>query len=233
MHKFLITVFLISFLPNLATAAPQKQNFNWAKTQLIKIYKDNPEQQTFYCGCDFSFTGKKGIVDFASCGYKVRKDENRGSRIEWEHVMPAHNFGSQLQCWQEGGRKNCAKVEMFNVMEGDLHNIRPSIGEVNGDRSNYGFSQFTKQFNQYGQCQSAVDFKNKRFQPRDSVRGVIARTYFYMSEQYNIRLSKQDKQLMTAWDKTYPPSEWECQRNLIIEKIQGNDNQFISKQCNY
>ena len=29
----------------------------------------------------------------------------------------------------------------------------------------------------------------------------------------------------------YPPEQWECDRNRQIEKIQGNDNKFISEQC--
>ncbi|WP_392564300.1 endonuclease [Orbus wheelerorum] len=226
MKKSLIALILIPFL---ATSA--QQNFNYAKVQLIKIYQSNPAQKEFYCDCDFNFNGKKGVVDLDSCGYQARKNQNRAERIEWEHVMPAENFGRQLQCWKQGGRKNCKKDTAFNKMEGDMHNLQPSIGEVNGDRSNYSYSLFTKIFNQYGQCQSAVDFKYRQFQPRDEIRGMIARTYFYMSGKYNISLSKQSKQLMTAWDKMYPPNRWECERNKLIKQIQGNDNQFITEQC--
>lgn len=226
MKKILIALLLIPFLVNSA-----QQNFNWAKTQLVKIYKNNPEQTTFYCGCDFNFEGKKGIVDLNRCGYKARKNQNRAERIEWEHVMPAENFGRHLQCWRDGGRKNCKKDKIFNQMEGDLHNLQPSIGEVNGDRSNYGYSQFTKTYNQYGQCPSAVDFKSRKFHPREKIRGFIARTYFYMSYKYKINLSKQDNQLMSAWDKMYPPDKWECNRNKLIETIQGSDNKFITNQC--
>ena len=211
--------------------AISKQNFNTAKTHLVKIYKETPEQTTFYCGCNFSFDGKKGSIDFSQCGYKPRKNEQRASRIEWEHVMPAENFGRHLQCWQEGGRKGCKQDAIFNAMEGDLHNLQPAIGEVNGDRSNYRYSQFTKEFSQYGQCQSAVDFKARVFQPRQQIRGVIARTYFYMQNKYNINLSDSDNKLMLAWNEMYPPKQWECDRNRQIEKIQGNDNKFISEQC--
>lgn len=226
MKKYLISILLLPFFCYSA-----QQNFNNAKTQLIKIYKNNPEQKEFYCGCDFSFTGKKGIVDLNSCDYQARKNQTRAERIEWEHVMPAENFGRHLQCWKEGGRKNCKKDATFNQMEGDMHNLQPSIGEVNGDRSNYGYTLFTQTFNQYGQCQTAVDFKARRFQPRDEIRGVIARTYFYMSDKYKINLSKQDKQLMSAWDKMYPPSKWECTRNQLIQDLQGNDNKFITTSC--
>ena len=45
------------------------------------------------------------------------------------------------QCWQEGGRKNCIKTDaVFKKMEADLYNLKPAIGEVNGDRSNYQFA---------------------------------------------------------------------------------------------
>ena len=71
----------------------------------------------------------------------------RASCIECEHVMPAENFGRHLQCWRNGGRKECKKDVTFNTIKGDLHNLQPSIDEVNGDRSNYRYSQFTKTFN--------------------------------------------------------------------------------------
>ena len=116
-------------------------------------------------------------------------------------------------------------------MEEDLHNLQPSIDEVNGDRSNYRYSQFTKTFNQYGQCKTAVDFKQRQFQPREEIRGTIARTYFYMQDKYNINLSDAQSKLMTAWDNEYPPDEWECERNKQIERIQGNANRFITEKC--
>ncbi|MFQ0995777.1 endonuclease, partial [Gilliamella sp. BG2] len=172
-----------------------------------------------------------GVVDFGKCGYKPRKNLNRASRIEWEHVMPAENFGRHLQCWRDGGRKACKKDVTFNKMEGDMHNLQPAIGEVNGDRSNYRYSLFTDMFDQYGQCKTAVDFKERKFQPRDEIRGMIARTYLYMSDKYKINLSNQEEKLMTAWDKMFPPEKWECERNQQIKQIQGNDNRFITQQC--
>lgn len=208
-----------------------KQNFNNAKFNLVKLYNDNANQTTFYCGCEFNLNDKKHMVNFNKCGYQVRKNQNRAQRIEWEHVMPAENFGRHLSCWQNGGRKACKKDILFNQMEGDMHNLQPSIGEINGDRSNYRYSQFTREFHQYGQCKTAVDFKQRKFQPRDEIRGIIARTYFYMSDKYQINLSKQEQQLMAAWDKLYPPTKWECDRNRLITNIQGNDNKFITKHC--
>ncbi|OCG21488.1 hypothetical protein A9G23_04445 [Gilliamella sp. App4-10] len=59
-------------------------------------------------------------------------------------------------------------------------------------------SIFTKEFNQYGQRKSAVDFKARIFLPRNEIRGMIARSYLYMSDKYKINLSNQEKKLMMA-----------------------------------
>ena len=47
-------------------------------------------------------------------------------------------------------------------------------------------------------------------------------------ERYQLRLSKQDKQLFGAWAKTYPVDAWETQRDQRIIAIQGNGNPFVS-----
>ncbi len=125
--KYLFPLFLLA-LSSAAIAAPPS-SFSAAKREAVKIYADHPT--SFYCGCDIKWQGKKGIPDLASCGYQVRKQEKRASRIEWEHVVPAWQFGHQRQCWQNGGRKNCTRNDnVFKSMEADLHNLTPAIGEV-------------------------------------------------------------------------------------------------------
>jgi deoxyribonuclease-1 len=52
-----------------------------------------------------------------------------------------------------------------------------------------------------------------------------------MSKEYGFRLSKQQTQLMQAWNKTYPVDTWECTRNERIKRIQGNDNPFVAEAC--
>ena len=175
------------------------------------------------------------MPDAQSCGYEPRNEVTRkgnvnlrAKRIEWEHVMPAYWFGSQLQCWQDGGRKACKKNKHFKQMEGDMHNLQPAIGELNADRSNYRYSMLEGEPRKYGQCDFEVNFKGKKAEPPPNVRGDIARTYFYMSKQYGLSLSKQQKQLFNSWDKTDPVDDWEKLRNKLIQTIQGNGNSFIN-----
>ncbi|WP_434340098.1 endonuclease [Motilimonas cestriensis] len=206
------------------------KSFRQAKKAISIIYQQHPI--SFYCGCDINQQGKKLIPDHHSCGYQVRKQKTRAARIEWEHVMPAWEMGHQRQCWQNGGRKNCTKNDnTFKLMEGDMHNLVPAIGEVNGDRSNYQFAESRQQPFQYGQCQMIIDFKNKKATPPDLQKGAIARIYFYMQDQYGVRISRQQKQLYQAWDKLYPVTAWECQRDRLIAKQQGNNNPYVTNAC--
>ena len=160
------------------------------------------------------------MINRERCGYVPRnaktkkgKDNKRARRIEWEHVMPAENFGRHLPCWKEGGRKHCRKVsEEFREMEADMMNLVPAIGELNGDRSNYKYSPFEPQVGQYGECRFEVNFKERRVMVRPEIRGDIARIYLYMSDKYDIPLSKQERRIMEIWDKEDPEDQWELDK---------------------
>jgi len=228
--KILISILLIAFSMNAASFSKSK------KILLKKIYFDN--QISFYCSNPYEIKQIKGkektlIVQDSKYYsprneyYKSGKPNTRAQRIEWEHVMPAHNFGKHLKCWQEGGRKNCRKDKTFKTMEADMHNLVPAIGEVNGDRSNYRYSADIPKVGQYGNCQFQIDFKAKRAYPKEDIRGDIARIYFYMSDKYNVRLSKQERKMMEVWDKQDPVSEWERIKNKRVQKLQGNFNPHI------
>ncbi len=184
--------------------------------------------KTFYCGCDYN--GKS--VDLASCGYVPRKQPKRAQRVEWEHVVPAWEIGHQRQCWQDGGRKNCERNDAtFNTMAGDLVNLVPSSGEPNSDRSNFRFGMLEGEPRAYGQCDFEVDFKLRRAEPTDKVRGDIARIYFYMRDRYGLNVSRQQTQLFSAWSKLDPVSPEEELRNERIRRVQGNGNCYVSKDC--
>lgn len=218
---------ILPIIVSLESQASELISFSKAKRLLANIYQDQ-HQTSFYCGCDFQYQGKKLIPTLSSCGYQVRKQERRAQRIEWEHIVPAWHFGHQLQCWQTGGRKACRKDKHFAKMEGDMHNLVPAIGEVNGDRSNYRFSAWNGIPDQYGQCQVLVDFKGRKVQPPEATRGQIARAYLYMEQSYSFTLSKHDKRLYQAWHNQYPVSRWECEKNQRVKAIQGNSNDFIT-----
>ncbi len=227
-QAFVIAVIIT--LITLSCFAQPAQNFRRAKKLLIQLYQQHPDIPTFYCHAPIRWQGKKGVPQLAAAGYQIRKQPKRAHRIEWEHVMPAYWFGHQLRCWQQGGRKNCARTSArFRRMEGDLHNLVPAIGEVNGDRSNYRYSDWQGP-GLYGHCQMAIDFANKKARPPQATHGFIGRDYLYMASHYDLKLSQSQRRLMTAWAKQ-PATPWECERNRWILKRQGNDNPFVTQAC--
>jgi len=78
-----------------------------------------------------------------------------------------------------------------------------------------------------------VEIKNKKVEPKESIRGEIARTYLYMDSVYPGRgiISKKNRKLFDTWNQSDPVDEWECERAKRIEKIQGNRNEVVMRDC--
>jgi len=217
----------------------QITSFSKSKKLLLKLYKDNPV--TLYSGC--SYKGKK--PNLSSCGYIPKKNNKRANRIEWEHVVPAHAFGKSFLEWRNGhpkcvnkkgkrfkGRKCAEKMNKeYRRMQADMFNLYPAIGEVNGRRSNYSMSIIEGEEREFGKCD--VEIKSRKVEPREKIRGEIARTYLYMDSVYPGRgiISKKNRKLFESWNQSDPADEWECERAKRIERIQGNRNDVVMGRC--
>jgi deoxyribonuclease-1 len=83
----------------------------------------------------------------------------------------------------------------------------------------------------FGQCD--VEIKSRKVEPKESIKGEIARTYMYMDSVYPCRgiISKKNRKLFDGWNKSNPVDQWECERAKRIEKIQGNRNEVVMKSC--
>ena len=219
-----ILLFLV-ILANLACA----QSFFGSKKKLSKIYANFPE--TFYCSCPMYFEKGKLFPDLKTCNYEFRKQLKRASRIEWEHVVPASRLGKKLPCWKNGGRKNCRKDSFFKKMEADMHNLVPSVGEINGDRSNYQFGVIPGEDRIYGYCDFEIDFKERLAEPKASIRGNIARRYLYFAQIYSIPLTANEKKLFNKWNEIDPVDKKECQIHSIVAIAQSNENPFVMVPC--
>ncbi len=251
MKKFIPLVFLILSFQSIASHNSVSK-FREAKLNMVEIFRVMDSPKTLYCGCNIKFPKRGGYMpDLSSCGYHSDKHAKNSVRIEAEHIMPAWEFGHEFKCWKKGGRKNCEHSDReFNKILGDLHNLYPSVGEVNNDRKNYAFTdflsddgyqqnfgkKFIKNYSKhkvkgYGQCAMVIDRRKQKAMPPVRARGVISRAYLYMSSRYHIKLSKETQQLYQKWNKMYAPDKNECLRNSLIHSIQGNDNPFVSRAC--
>lgn len=142
--------------------------------------------------------------------------------------MPASMAGQHRQCWRNGGRSNCQKTDpVFNQIEADMHNLVPSIGAVNALRSNTPFGMVSGASVALGQCTTKVGSQVRSVEPRDEVKGAVARIMFYMADRYNIRLGNAERTLI-AWDRQYPVSAWELERDRRIAYSMGHHNEFVT-----
>ena len=203
---FITTSFILLFSQTFSQNT-QKSSFSESKEYLLEIYKKRPV--TLYCGC--TFKGKE--PNFLSCGYIPKKNNKRANRVEWEHVVPAHAFGKSFSEWRKGhpkcvskkgkkfkGRKCAQKMnEEYRRMQADMFNLYPAIGEVNGRRSNYSMGIIEGERREFGKCD--VEIKSRKVEPREEIRGEIARTYMYMDSVYPGRgiISKKNWKLFESW----------------------------------
>jgi len=214
-------------------------SFSRAKKTLERqVYYDY--RITLYCGA--AFNAQKQIT--LPKGFIAKKHVKRSKRVEWEHVVPAENFGRTFVEWREGdpqcvdrkgksfkGRRCAEKGNMeYRYMQSDLYNLYPAIGSVNAMRSNYNFQMLPNVESDFGRCEVKVD--KRKVEPPARARGQIARTYQYMEKAYpRYKMSQQQSKLMNAWDKMYPVNSWECTRAKRIEAIQGNKNIIVEQAC--
>ena len=214
--------------PEIFSAKSERYSFARSKRILAtKIYRLH--QKTFYAGCDYEIRGKKLVPIANTCGFHYRKNPKRADRIEWEHIVPAWHFGHVFKCWKNGGRKECRDTNAkFRQMEADMHNLVPSIGEINGDRSNYPYGNIRGEKRVYGKVDMEIESSKRVAEPKKSILGDIARTYFYMHDRYNMYISPEQEKMLIKWNNQDPVTRWEKKKNLLVKDIQGDNNEYIS-----
>ncbi|RUQ93499.1 endonuclease [Legionella septentrionalis] len=228
--KKIIILFLFA---SCSFAYTKPHSFQSAKKIARVIFAEN--SQTLYCACQFD---DRLRVNLKSCHMENASQHHRAHRIEWEHIMAADHFGHHLTCWNEAvcthkngkpykGRKCCEKVDKaFREAEAELYNLWPEAGLVNQARSNFRFMMLSDESTFYG-CPIKISSKQKRIEPPDRAKGIVARAHLFMSWYYDIQLSLSQRKLFEAWDKTFPPSGEELLWAKRVKAIEGYPNPFI------
>jgi endonuclease I len=151
-----------------------------------------------------------------------------GSGINAEHIFP-----------QSMGASN-------EPARGDMYNLRPSRVSVNSDRGNCPFGeipdantdkwhrQAVSQTNTPGanidEWSEKEDNSGCLFEPRESVKGDIARSVFYFFTIYssaNANFFNGMKVTLLNWHYQDPVDSVELNRNNQVQSYQGNHNPFI------
>lgn len=133
----------------------------------------------------------------------------------------------------------------------DAHALRPQDNSTNSQRSNRGFDNCSNCSSVYdtwsNNTNSFLDTSDWSFEPRDEVKGDVARMLFYMAVRYEGYDSYPDLELsetiapqsnkdpfhgklaiLLEWHRNDPVDSWETNRNdVIYYNFQNNRNPFI------
>ena len=163
----------------------------------------NKDYKTFYCGID----------------------KTKGSLVTVELVYPASWIASALGC---KSRKEC-KLDKYREASSDLHNLWPAIKRFNSSRGNLPFGEIDGEKPSFKtpECDfERTTGKGAVGEPRDEIKGKIARSFLYMVHWYDLP-THDLLPLMVKWDKKYPAKKSEIERQDWIENKQERQNPFI------
>jgi deoxyribonuclease I len=150
---------------------------------------------------------------------------SKGKNINIEHVFPMSWVAWHLSC---GQRKECRHTsDHFNLIEADLHNLWPSLKNINKARSSHPYAMIKGEKHLMRGCDFEVDEGRRVVEPRPSARGEIARSMFYMANEYGLQIRAKHGRTLKLWSRKDVVSAEEKRRNDVIEKIQGNRNPYI------
>ena len=159
------------------------------------------------------------------CGKRFGKYD-RGYNIE--HVIPMAWVKKELKC---GTRKQCReRSARFNQIEMDMHNLYPSYKGANHERLAYAFAEIPGEKWWREDCDLEIDKRKRLAEPREAVRGDIARAALYMEEHWGIPIYQRQRSLFLRWHQEDLPDAHERWRNDRIEAYQGNRNPWIDGQ---
>jgi len=134
-------------------------------------------------------------------------------------------------------------------MRTDLFHVYPADGQTNSRRNNYPYAEvsdpplnISSNGSKYGES-CTTGYTGRVFEPADSLKGDLARTYFYMSVCYDdkrldstiygdavfdgARLTPWALNMFIRWHNADPVSEKEINRNNAVFALQHNRNPFI------
>lgn len=194
---------------------------------VLDIYTEKPSQTDTY-------NYNHSVSD--QCGGSYNAE---GQCYNREHLFP------------QGFFNNSENLPMVS----DIHHVIPTDGFVNNGRSNYPFGVVTSTNTSYSNGSkwgtgNNYGYTGRCFEPIDEFKGYVARAMLYFAVryednwddsgwdphtvQYNPLNGTSDQfyetwfiNTMLDWHNTYPPSQFEIDRNDAAYLSQGNRNPFV------
>ena len=147
---------------------------------------------TVYCG--LAFTAGQKRID--------------GRKLTIEHAYPADWIASHHDC----ENRNTCKASAYGRAAADLHNLWPAIGNINSSRQDKPLAEIPgeahRRFADY-----CPDFERTKgsgeteaiVEPRDSVKGDMARSILHMTDSYGLPLPPEmPRDMLRKWQEEDP-----------------------------
>jgi len=182
--------------------ADARDNYFWSK-----LYIDN-KGESLYCGLNRPFP--------------------QAEKESIEHVYAADWMAKHYGC----SDRNCDHPD-YKRAEGDLHNLWPEIQRINSSRGKSLYNEIEPDHKRFPHLCDDYERSSKSgdipayVEPRELVKGNIARSIFYMYIEYGLPVPGDMKAMLKRWNRLDPPGEHEHWRNDFIFELQGTRNTFI------
>jgi len=237
------TLFLL-FLPTLLSAQtiiePCKTGQSLIEAVRTRYQPDStlgygPARDTLYSKIDNNGLALSGIYTDFTVMLEAGVDPSISAFQNEQGLNAEHVYPQSKGARDEPGRS-------------DMHNLYPSKVDVNSARGSCVFGDIEDSDTEFwfilGERLSQIpatdidgysekDEESCVFEPRESVKGDIARSVFYFYTIYQNKANQEDptffdkqKEVLLTWHKTDPVSEKEIRRNELIAFYQGNLNPF-------
>ena len=142
-----------------------------------------------------------------------------------EKIPPNHLLNTE-HLWPQS---HFSKKQSKRRQKNDLYHLQITSSSINSTRGNKKFGE-TDNTSPKSVCEDTFIGKHHSspiFQPTSSKRGNIARSLFYFSIRYKIKISPHEEKYLRKWHHEDPVDEKEWLRYQEIIKIQNNRNPFI------
>ncbi|MFB6342939.1 endonuclease I family protein [Saccharicrinis sp. FJH62] len=237
---------------------------SWVQAQIPAGYYDGTDglyREALHSKLHQIIKGNK-VFTYGDARYildETDRDPNKSSNI-----ILVYGGYSVSSTWDYGNTWNREHVWAkshgdFGTDDGpgsDLHNLKPADATINEDRSNKDFDEGGWQESDYSPpagyskpYKTDCYTNDQTWEPRDEVKGDIARIIFYMDVRYDGDDGFPDLQVvdkvpsitaitpnqpyhgklstLLRWNEEDPPDDFERNRNDVIYSYQNNRNPFI------
>jgi len=199
---------------------------------------------------------KQDNISYGEAYYAL--DETDQDPNNHNNVMLFYTGRSESKSRKGGGKDDWNREHVWaqshfnynNTIKSDLHNLKPTDVSVNGRRGNLDFDiECDQPHKKKSGCTpegEAPDtfYDGNSWEPRDEIKGDVARILFYMAVRYEGEDGKPNLELvdkagtsapyqgklstLLKWHREDPVDDFERRRNNVIyEKYQHNRNPFI------